>query len=192
MEFTYKLTEPEYLFASKIATKGLRQPWARLVRYAYLSVIFLIVWGSVLVGMLLEQQDLVGITAGEIQFMHKAQAVIPASFVPAIGCYCLVLILLRFRFLQWFDRKRRLEDFRTDPGCQAETTATVTPQSIAFRSATGSSESIWACYSTWAERNGILLLVTHAGVRKILKVAGLSDPQRDELRAILTTALPKK
>jgi hypothetical protein len=192
MEFKYKLTEAEYLLASKIVVKRPGRPWARTLSYGYLAVIFLIIWGAFLAGMFLEQENLVGITAAEIQQVHAMQKMVPASIVPVLGIFGLALLFLRLRPLRFLDRNSRIEHFRTDPGCQAETTVTVTPESIGFRSATGFSESIWECYATWVERNGILILVTRAGVRKILKITGLSDSDKDELRGLLTAALLKR
>jgi hypothetical protein len=196
MEFKYTLNETEYLLASKIAVKKPKRPWARVLSYAYPTCLLLIVWGSFLLGMILERSDLVGITARDLGEGHPAQGIIPApllsaSIVPACGLFCLFMIVLRI-LLRLPNRKLRQDHFRNDPGCQAETTVTATREFIAFRSATGSSDSTWGCYSTWAERGGILILVTRAGVRKILKTADLSEAQRAELHSILATALPQK
>ncbi len=67
-------------------------------------------------GMLLEQMDLVGITAEDIQHLQTAKAIIPASIIPALAIFCVVFLLLRMRPLRWLDRRSRLEQFRTDPG----------------------------------------------------------------------------
>jgi hypothetical protein len=192
MEFSYKLSEAEYLLAGRIAVKRPGQPWARVLAYGYLLQIFLIVWGSFLAGMVLERSDMVGVTANDIQKTHAVREIVPASIVPAIALFFVIFLLLRMRLLRYFDRRRRLEHFRTDPGCQAETSVTATRQMIAFRSATGSSESSWGCYAAWAELNGILILVTCAGVRKILKISGLSESEKEEFRSLLNLVLPKE
>lgn len=191
MDFSYKLSESEYLLASRIAAKRPGRPWARALTYGYLTIILLIVWGSLGAGMLLERSDLAGITAADIQRLKPAEAIIYASIVPACAISCMVFLLLRMRPLRWLDRKSRLEHFHADPGCQAETTVTLTGESISFRSAAGSSESIWGCYAAWGERNGVVVLVTRAGVRKILKISDLSEGKKDEFRSILSSALPK-
>jgi hypothetical protein len=191
MEFSYKLTEAEYVLACRIAVKRPGRPWARLLSRSYLFLIFLVVWGSLLAGMVLEQSDLVGITADEIRHIHTVPEFIPESIIPAICLFVFVVLALGMRPLRWLDRKARQEHFRTDPSCQAETTVTATPNSISFRSVNGSSDSIWGCFATWAERNGILVLVTRAGVRKILKISGLTEPEKAEFRMILNAALPK-
>jgi hypothetical protein len=192
MEFSYKLSEADYLLASGTAAKRPGRPWARLLAYGNLTLVFLIIWGALLAGMFLEQSDLAGLNPSEIQTVPLVRQVVPASIVPALCLFCLVFLLLRMRILRWLDRQSRREHFRADPGCQAETTVTLTPQSIAFRSVAGSSESVWDGYATWAERNGILVLVTRAGVRKIMKIASLSESEKVELRGILSAALPKE
>jgi hypothetical protein len=196
MEFSYKLTEAEYLLASSIVIKRPKRPWARVLSNAYLAALFLAIWGTFLAGMVLERNDLVGVTARDLANGNVVRGVSPtpllsASILPAAGLFCLLLIVTRllFRLPILLTRK---EHFRSDPGCQAETTVSATAASISFRSAIGSSENIWGGYSTWAERNGILVLVSHAGVRSILKIAELSERERAELRSILGTALPKK
>ena len=41
------------------------------------------------------------------------------------------------------------------------------------------------------QTNGVVL-VTRAGFRQILKIVGLSEPEKIELRGILSAVLPKK
>ena len=108
MEFTYKLNEAEYLLATQIKAKRLGRPRARALTNRFLTLIFRIVWGALAAGMLLERMDLVGITAGDIQHLHTVGAIIPASIVPALAIFCLVLLLLSLRPLRWLARKSRL------------------------------------------------------------------------------------
>jgi hypothetical protein len=193
MEFSYKLTESEYLSACKIPVKRPGRNWTRISSYVYNAILLLTVWGAVVLGMLLESWDLVGINAADVPHLHTPAAILPASIVPALGYFALVLMAFRLlRPTRWLAARRRREHFRADPQCQAETRVTVTVEGVSFHSATGSSQSIWSTYSTWAERGGVLLLVTHAGVRKILCISKLTDPQRAELRGLLAAVLPQK
>ena len=91
----------------------------------------------------------------------------------------------------YYQNAECVEDYRTDPRLQAEITVNVTPRSIAFRSATGSSEQSGRATRP-GPRGTVFCSWLYTRCAQFLKVAGLSDPQRDELRAILTTALPKK
>ena len=187
MEFSYKLSEAEFLGSSKIATQSPKRRSARLLSFAYWVALFLVVWSALLIGMMLEWSDFTGDKLAHIPFLH----IITASIMPSLIAFWLIPLSLRV-MMRWPNQKLRREHFRTDPGCQADTTVIITKESVAFRSATGSSESIWDCYRTWGERNGILVLITRSGIRKILKISGLLEAEQAELRTILASVLPKK
>jgi hypothetical protein len=189
MEFTYKLTEPEYLLACDIVVKRRGPSWTRHLPYVYFAGLLLVVWGAIFGGMELECSDLIGVSV-EIHKLPPVGLMISGSLLPAFIYAWVVSLIVRAVLRRWYLR-RRLRHFHDDPGCQAETTVNFRPDSIGFRSSTGSSESIWECYETWNEKNGVLLLVTRAGTRKIVKTSGLSEAERSELRGILVAALPK-
>ena len=65
-------------------------------------------------------------------------------------------------------------------------------QCILYNTSGASSQSGWNIYDYWREKKDLIVLILRSGTCFIISPAGLSDPQRDELRAILTTALPKK
>jgi hypothetical protein len=44
----------------------------------------------------------------------------------------------------------------------------------------------------WCEGKSVIVLMFHSGTYSILSLAGLSEPQRGELRGILTAALQKR
>jgi hypothetical protein len=193
MEFSYILTEPEYLRACNMRVKRAGRNWLRINSYVYNAILLLTVWGAVVLGMLLESWDLVGVNTADVPHPHMPAAILPASILPALAYFFFVLVGLRLlRPSRWIAARQRREHFRTDPSCTAETCVTVTPEGVSFRSATGSSQSIWGTYCGWTERDGIVLLVTRAGVRKILSIGKLTDPEKSELRSILTAVLPQK
>jgi hypothetical protein len=69
----------------------------------------------------------------------------------------------------------------------------ITPELISTQNTAGtSSKTGWNIYDYWHEGKGIILLVYHSGAYFLLSLASLSDAQRDELRAILAAAIPKK
>jgi hypothetical protein len=84
--------------------------------------------------------------------------------------------------------------FRKDPLMQGQFTVNITPESISIENATGtSSQSKWDDFFVWYEAEGVIVLVSRSKTSSILiGLAGLSEAQRDELRGILTAALPKK
>lgn len=190
MEFSYKLSESEYLQALKVAVKSRGIALRLLISYAWFAVLFLVIWGAFLVEVWIVSPEQQTATAPYNQPPSFLFLTI-GSILPALIYSMVVLIVVSLTF-QWIRRGRGLKYYRTDPACQAETTCTVTPRSVAFHSATGSAESIWGCYKSWHERNGFLILTTRAGARKIVKISGLAESAKAELRALLTAALPNK
>ena len=185
MEFTYRLTEEDYLRAAKIKAKNTStRPWSRFLSRIYLGLFFLVLWFSMIVGRILEWLDLTGDKLGHL----SVASVLFSSILPTAILSFLVILLIR-AVLFWPKLLRRREQFRNSVGCQVETIVNVSPERIAFRSETGSSESQWRSYAAWSTRDGILVLDTQAGVRQILKIAGLSQDQRSELLGILRTTL---
>jgi hypothetical protein len=83
--------------------------------------------------------------------------------------------------------------YRKDPSMQGQYTVSVTPESVATQNTAGtSSKTGWNIYNYWREGKDVILLVFHSGSYFLLSVRELPDAQRDELRGILTAALPKK
>jgi hypothetical protein len=108
--------------------------------------------------------------------------------VPAIlivGAWFFVV----FRLQPMLLRRR----YRKDPSMQGQFTVNITQESISTQNTAGSSSRTgWNIYKHWREEKGLILLVFHSGAYFLLSLAGLSEPQRDELRGILAAALPKK
>jgi hypothetical protein len=76
---------------------------------------------------------------------------------------------------------------------QGEFTVNVSAQSISIRNTAGTSfTSVWNVYERWREGKNLIVLIFRSGAYTTLNIAGLSDFQRDELRGILATVLPKK
>jgi len=108
--------------------------------------------------------------------------------VLVLSLFCLFVVLLG-RFGATAPRSK----YREDPVMQGEFSVEITPQGIATRNTAGTSaKSGWNIYEYWREGKGLTVLVLRSGAYFTLNVAGLSDVQRQELRGILATALPKK
>ena len=189
MEFTYKLTEADYVKAARIRAKSLnaRRPWSKFLSRLYLVLSFAILWLCFSAGRILEWLDLTGDKLGNLAVGNLLlSSILPTAILS-------LLIILLVRAVTYLPRRRlRREQYRNSAACQVETRVRVSPQSIAFQSETGSSESNWKNYATWNMRDGILVLTNHGGVRHILKIAGLDPAQHSELMGILSDALPQK
>jgi len=186
MEFAYKLTEADYVKAARIKAKSLNaRPWSKFLSRLYLVLSFVILWLCFSAGRILEWLDLTGDKLGNLAVGNLLlSSILPTAILS-------LLIILLVRAVAYLPRRRlRREQYRNSAACQVETRVRVSPQSIAFQSETGSSESNWKNYATWNTRDGILVLTNHGGVRHILKIAGLD--QHSELMGILADALPQK
>jgi hypothetical protein len=53
-------------------------------------------------------------------------------------------------------------------------------------------EISWNFYEWWREDRGVIVLLMKSGAYFILGIGQLSEPQRQELRGILSSALPAK
>jgi hypothetical protein len=83
--------------------------------------------------------------------------------------------------------------YRKDPRMLGQFTVNITRDSITTETSVVTfSKSAWNVYDYWCEEKGVIVLMLHSGAYSILSLAGLSEPQRDELRAILSAALPKR
>ena len=84
--------------------------------------------------------------------------------------------------------------YRKDPAMQGKFTVNITRQSISVQNSTGTfHRSGWEPYRVWYETKGVMVLFSRPAAHSmIVNLAGLSESQRDELRGILSEAIPKK
>jgi hypothetical protein len=187
MEFTYTLTENDYLNAAAIkVARSAGRPWSRLLSVTYIVLFYLSVGLTVVAGRTLEWFDLTGNKLANLPLTGvMTSSIMPMTMLP-------LFFLILFKTVTYFPNQRvRREQFRSCLGCKVKMTAVVSSQSIAFRSEIGSSECSWKCFAAWNSQNGLLVLTNHAGTRQILKIAALNPAQHSELMQILSTALPR-
>jgi len=187
MEFISYLDEADFMVAGKIAVKKTQDPFSRALAWAYPFIFFLFIWCTFLLGMILD--SFIRTKSGWSQMPLRHLFI--ASAGPAVILYYMMIFVLH-PLARWPVRRRRRERFRSNPACQLPTTVIVSSDLISFRCAKGSSQSTWDCYENWGERAGIVVLLTRAGVRQIVKISGLPSKQQQEFRSILAAALPQK
>ncbi|WP_109485938.1 hypothetical protein [Occallatibacter savannae] len=188
MEFTYTLTEDDYLKAAAIKlARPTGHPWSRILSVTYIVLLYLSVGVIVATGRILEWFDLTGDKLGNLPIGDLlASSIMPTAILP-LG------ILILFRAVTYLPNRRlRREQFRSCIGCTATTTAVFSLESVAFRSEAGFSQSAWKCFARWKSQEGLLVIANHAGTRHIVKVAGLDQAQLTELMEILAAALPQR
>ncbi len=189
MEFSYRISEAEYLSAAKLRLKaGAR---ARLIKHILLWAVALgclVLLTSIFYQHMhqppTELQEPVETAAPE----HATVGQLVGKVVPAIlvvGAW----FFFMFRLQPMLLRRR----YRKDPSMQGQFTVDITPESIGTQNTAGTSgRTGWNIYDYWREGKDIILLVFHSGAYLLLSVADLSEAQRDELRGILAATLPKK
>lgn len=194
MEFSYKLSEEDYLQACEIRLPLIptQMQWWESHAYMLIRTAFMVIASAFGLFWGMEPPDgmqthfslsLFGFSLG-------------LGLMPGIGLSWLCGRV--FRFLHPILSRRRIEAarravYRADPTCHSETTLNITSEQLSFRCGTDRLiHSGWSLYDHWVESPDILLLVTHWRVRWIVNITGLSQAEREELRGILTAALPQK
>ena len=168
MEFSYRISEAEYLSAAKPKSKR-SSSYIKAVLFWLVILAFLVLVLSVVPPR--TQQILSGLTHVPILVLLLGLTVLIPKLQPMI---------LRRRY-------------RKDPSMQGRFTVNITPESISIENAAGtSSRSGWNDFFLWYEAEGVIVLVSRSKARSILiGLAGLSEAQRDDLRGILTASLRK-
>jgi hypothetical protein len=131
--------------------------------------------------------------AARVDFSIKErQSNMRTSLLINVGPFALLLIVW-FLLLRQLGPKALRRMYGRDPTMQGEFTVNVSAQSIAIRNTAGSSfTSGWNVYEYWREGKNLIVLALCSGAYTTLNISGLSDVQRNELRGILSGALPKR
>jgi hypothetical protein len=194
MEFSYKLSESEYIRASKLGRKASSRSVFKLVMFwVFILACLILLWAVV------QKKSKQRASDFDQQPAVESQANEPESHISVthallvnVGPFVFlggIWVFMLFNLVPM--RLRRI--YRKDPFMQGQFTVNLTPESISVRNTAGtSSQTGWNVYKSWREGSGIIVLVLHSGACFGMSLAGLPEPQRAELRAILTAALPKQ
>lgn len=189
MEFSYRISEAEYGRAFRLRSRPSGQSTSvrTLAFWVFIMICLMTLW--MIVQRTANQHGAApAITAPVTHSAHAGAASLVRNFLPFFVLLGAWIFLLR-RLGPAAVRRR----YRKDPTMQGEFTVNITPQSITTRNTAGTStQSGWNLYEFWREDKDIVILVMISGDYFTLSLAGLSEPQRGELRGILAQALPKK
>ena len=193
MEFSFRVTEKDYLAAWKLRMKASRSNVRKTVLFwVFILVCLTMLWVIVQrKAQLLSQEQQQAVPSQPVSAADKAVSPSHALLVN-VGPFALIAAVWVLLLLNLGPKGiRRM--YRKDPTMQGEFTVNITHDSISTQNTAGtSSKSQWSIYSYWREGTGIIVLFLLNGAYFVLSLAGLSDAQRDELRGILATALQKK
>jgi uncharacterized membrane protein len=189
MEFSYRISEAEYLSAAKLKNKGnlhIRRIQKSLFFWIFIVICFLLFFTFYQHS---QQQSPITDDAA-IQAVAPSQTInlILTNLLPVVAVVGVFAYVI-FRSVPMQLRQQ----YRKDPAMQGQSTLNITPESISIQITSGTtSKSGWKNYDYWRESKDLILMVCQSGIAVPISVASLSDVQRDELRSILTAALPKK
>jgi hypothetical protein len=200
MEFSYTISEAEFIQAWKLRMKSVRKRSAlrKVIFWSFILVCLLLLWVVVQ-----QKSNHAGNQppASEMSNNCSAASVNPpthgnpfltSSFWLNVGPFVLLASLWVFLFFRFVPaRLRKL--YLNDPVMQGTFTVSVAPDSISVQNNAGSSgRATWNIYERWHEGKSVIILIIRSQTYLILSVSALSEAQRAELRSILAAALPKK
>jgi hypothetical protein len=190
MEFSFKVSEAEFLMAARLERKKASRSSLKTAAF----------WVLVMLGMMFlciavqPSRHQPSVTAQPAILQSSGLTVVNhdvtmsqrvGPFLVLGGVWVLIIAVLmpiRLRFL-----------YRKDPRMQGEFTIRLSVDSISTENTAGTlSLSAWSIYEYWCEDKGVIVLMFRSGAYSILSLAGLSGAEQNELRSILSAALPKK
>jgi tellurite resistance protein TehA-like permease len=197
MEITFKITQAEYLRAVKLRKKPKSGAIVKTVMFWVLVLTCLTVLWTVFrpgatssgradaTSAVVTQSD--DATPESVPPGTELRRVI-TNFGPFVP---IAAVWVYFVFLWVPIRLRRM--YKRDPVMQGQFSMKFTPASLSIQNTAGISiEMGWNIVEYWREGKGLILLVFYPGTGYPVSLANLTDPQREELRSILTAALPKR
>lgn len=184
MEFSYKVSEADYLAAWKLLEKKVART-RELRKIAILVVInicLLIAWFVV-------SHRPLPVSELESPSSHASSSSLLTSMLVVIGLVTLGNVLYRVKNRSTILRKM----YQKNPSMQRVFTVDITTDGVSSRNTAGtSSASRWELYEFWSEEKDLMLLTLRNETFSIVNLAGLSTERRNELRTIVGAALPQK
>jgi hypothetical protein len=192
MEFSYRITEAEYLRASKL--KPLRSFGFRVFKLVRLIILF---WICVFVGLILlwavVQRS--GAAARQPAAKQVGTGQVLKAVVLNLGPFLVPFIAIggaAIYLLFGLERMLTRRKYRNDLRIQGQFTVNITQGRILVLDRVGaSSQAGGDSYEWWHESKGLIVLRLRSGAHSVVSLAGLSESQRGELRGVLVATLPK-
>lgn len=183
MEFTYKISEQDFFRAAKLYRKSTANSKIRKILFVAFVVLCLVL----LFAVVMKTRD------RSIEDIPPQQTSVSAGQIAQqIGPLVLIAVVLIVLVFVW-PRMRLRGIYRKSPVLQGTVTVQATLDTFSVETSTGStSRTRWSDMKMWYESNGLILLIYPTKIYQIVSVKDLSEPQLQEFRSILTTALPSK
>jgi hypothetical protein len=203
MEIRYKVSEAEFVRAARLERKtSSRSSLKTTAFWIFIMFCLMLLYASIRPGRdqaagsslpsaqqqsKTNQGSLNPLTPGSVGLASSPSGLLArvGPFLVLAGVWILIvtgLVPLRLRYL-----------YHKDPRMKGQFTVMVTKDSIHTENTAGTSSTCaWSVYDYWSEGKGVIVLIFHSGAYSILSLAGLSGPQGDELRGVLSAALPRR
>jgi len=184
MEFSYKISEADYLAAWKLLERKTSHPrdLRSIAIWVAVNICLLIAWFVV-------SHRPIPVSELESPSSHASSGPLLTSILVVIGLVTLFRILYRVKNRSTILRKM----YWKNPSMQGEFTVDITADGVRTQNTAGtSSTSRWEVYEFWSEEKDLILLTLRNETFSILNLGALSTRERDELRAIVAAALPLK
>jgi hypothetical protein len=200
MQFSYGISEADYVKAWKLRRKSVSRPTIvrTLMFWVFILVCLIVLWVVVVQK---NVHTLPTPTSAQDAADGSESCPAPPPAKPANTTLSMIENVGPFVALGgiWFFVMFRLSPvqlrklYRKDPQMQGRFTVEITPDFIGVENTAGfSSRSGWGLYETWEEGNDLITLGMRSTAYLMVGISELSPGQRDDLRAILSSALPKK
>lgn len=178
MKFTYRITEEDFVRASRLH----RQKTCPLLKTLVQSL--LIIATMVFVWVILAGMTTTPSYRGEGETYYAWGTFVP--FLIVLNLWFIVAVIL--------GRSRRIRAaYRKNPALHGEITVDIANDGINQQSPIGfSSQSNWTLFDFWSEAPGLILLILHSGMYLVLNTTEVPDTERQELRRMLSSALRMK
>ena len=187
MEFSYRISEEDYLKAFNPKFMGRTKSVVKTILF------WIIILACLMVLVTWPQHSPQRAPAVRPPAVHSVSSGHNAwDYIEGFGQLLLAVVTLVL--LPVLTPKLQRRRYRKDPGMQGQFTVNITLESISVQNSTGTfHRSGWEPYRVWYETKGVMVLFSRPAAHSmIVNLAGLSESQRDELRGILSEAIPKK
>lgn len=193
MEFSFKVSEKEFRQAWKLERKASSRSSVKTAAFWILIMLGLLLLYRLILpsGRVAGMSDQTAVTRALLGQSANNETPEPTALA-RVGPF-LVIAGLWFLLVGAMVPLRLRHLYRKDPRMQGDFTVNLTLDWITTENTAGTAwRANWNVYDFWCEGKGIIVLIFHSGSYTILSLAGLAEPQREELRSILTYALKKK
>jgi len=193
MEFNYRVSEDEFKQAFRLRLKSGRSNAGKTVLFWIFILICLIFLWSVVQRSSSSSNSSANVPVAHSSEGHSDHVGIGRALMVNVGPF---LLLLAVWFLALRNRQAApatLGSYNRDPLMQGVFTANITQASVSIQNTAGYSVQMnWYLFESWREERTVILLLLKSGGCTILSTNDLSDPQKSELRGILSAALPQR